>query len=186
MCVIFWIKLFLSWEQLKLIVRKIEKELTEQLKEPRQSTSEAGMHQRSEKWVPLKLACLRKGPALSLLSCLLNSECAQRHSDLNPGITRSWRRSAGQKQPVGKCTKRPAEPQGQGHGCEHAARQLHSQKERNELQLGGHLCERKKKDFFNHQIWASCLCVKGFVGSKLNGAKSLDKRSHPPAQDACL
>lgn len=137
------------------------------LERKRRGPSWAGEFQRTEKCVALKLAYLRRVSVLLSLSCLLNSKGARRHSDLNPDITRGFSRNTGQKWAVGKCTaQRTAEPQGKGLACEPAANQLHSQKKRNELQLGGHLWERKKDFFFfffNHQNWAGCLCVKAFV-----------------------
>ena len=46
----------------------------------------------------------------------------------------------------------------------------------------------EKKTFFYNQLseLSKLLMCESFCGIKLDGAKSLDKRSHPPAQDTCL
>lgn len=76
---------------------------------------------------------------------------------------------------VKRCTKTHAEPRWKGQACELAAPQLLSQKERNEWQPED-ACAIQDIPFAIRveqiaYVWKVC-------GTKLNGAKSLDKRSH--------
>lgn len=129
--------------------------------EPRQRCLRGRQASEKWEWVTQKLVCLRRGSALLALSWVFSSDGAQRLSDLNPGMTRSSR-SAGQNEWWENAQRDLRSPR--GWATLWASRMPAVLLEGEKWAAAGRtLVWEKKRLFFNHQSWASCLWVKGFV-----------------------